>query len=144
MKQFKFGLEVILKLRQNREEEARIQLGRATAESQRLRREMSNRHQLLATTGAACCPGDFQAVEFYRNRLAIEMERLEVDLFENEKRREEAKDKYIHAMSQLQVYKKLKERRYKEYRKAVSREESKLLDEMNQIRQNRKEMVYGR
>lgn len=143
MKKFKFPLEVILKLRENKEEECRIRLGRITAESQRIRKEMDQHRHLLRTTGAACHPADFQAVEFYRNRLTHELTELDGSLIRNETKREKAKDDYIQAVSQLQVYRKLRERRLKEHRKAAAREEGKMLDEMNQMRRNRREYAYG-
>ena len=143
MKKFRFSLDVILKLREHKEEECRIKLGKISAESHRLKQEIHKRHNLLQTTGAASFPGDFQAVEFYRNRLAYEIEHHNDLLDKNEIERKKASDLYIQAMAQLKAYRKLRNKRYKEYKKETIRQELKTSDEMNISRHNRRSMIYG-
>ncbi|MDR2404122.1 MAG: flagellar export protein FliJ [Spirochaetaceae bacterium] len=135
MKRFSFDPEKILKLRLYREQEAEAALGRAvsalTAIEQRLdviarERFRSAAERFAPENGAA----EILAHERYIQRLDAAREELLKEAAMAALRVEEARSEYIEASRDRKVLDKLKERRQKEYRKAVLAEEVKTLDDI--------------
>ena len=134
MKRFSFNLEKVLKLREHNENEAKIILGRALS----ILHELENKLMLLAkelssASNAQFQPGNnvnlMQQYMFYILRLENTKEVLLEECAKAELEVEKARNDFIEASRERKVLDKLKEKREKEYRKEVQREETLLLDD---------------
>ena len=139
MKAFTFGLEKVLNLRQFHEDEAKIELGRAVGALA----ELESRIRSVAVERAKAAEDQFSpgntAVEiqqymYYLIRLDNTKERLLIEAAQAELKVEEARSVYIEASRERKVLEKLKEKRYKEYRKSLFAEEAKALDDVSRRR----------
>jgi flagellar FliJ protein len=130
-------LEKALKIRHDREEEAKIALGRAIgaldAIEQRLKTISGDR---LRAAGERFAPGngtaEILAYEQYIKRLDAAIEGLLKEAALAELRVEEARAKYIETSRDRKVLDKLRERRRREYVKVMRVEEAKALDDIAQ------------
>lgn len=143
MKQFKFSLQVVLNLKKDKEERAKIHLGQITSHSDRLKAEIEKNKEIMSSMGLASCIADAQALELYKMRLSREIVKLQSQWLENESKRQVAIAEYAQAASEVKAYEKLREKKYQEYKKLVAKEESRQLDELNQIRRERGRVHYG-
>jgi flagellar FliJ protein len=141
MKQFGFKLQKVLDLRKYREEEAKIELGRAvgvlTEIENRIRLTAKSRHHAagerfteVRTAGAA----GMLAWDNYITRLDQEAERLAKEAARAELAVEEKRARYLEASRELKIMEKLKEKKEKEYRKEMSAAETAELDGMWRVR----------
>ena len=127
MKRFRFGLEKVMKLRQNNEQEARNELGKAIGILSGIENNIklnAERHGQAAKerfTGIAASEGgdalSMQAWDNYILRLEQEAERLAEEAAQAELVVEEKRNLYIEASRELKVMENLKEKQEKEYRK---------------------------
>jgi flagellar FliJ protein len=135
VKAFHFSLEKILNLRTYREQEAKIDLGRAIgALSQienRIRTAAEDRSQAAAER---FLPGNntrkILAYENYILRLDQERDKLLEEAAQAELLVEEKRNLYLEASRERKVLDKLKEKRKKEHRKEMFAEETKTLDDI--------------
>ena len=136
MKPFAFGLQKVLKLRQYHEDEAKIELGRAIG----VLADLESRLRSLAAEQARAAAAQFspentaamiQQYMFYLLRLDETKERLLKETALAEMEVEQAREVFIEASRERKILDKLKEKRQKEYRKIVLREEIKVLDEIS-------------
>ena len=136
MRPFVFSLEKVLGLRKYREEEAKIELGRAVA----VLAELENRIFALAqerTRAAAAqfSPGNsgaqIQQYMFYLLRLDNTREQLLKEAALAELKVEEARNVFIEASRERKILDKLKEKKQKEYRKEMLAQETKILDDIS-------------
>jgi flagellar FliJ protein len=138
MKRFTFSLEKVLGLRKYREQEAKIELGRAVgvlAEIESRIKETAARRGRAAGERFAD-PGNAAAMlswDRYILRLDQEAERLVREAAQAERTVEEKRALYLEASRELKVIEKLKEKRKQDYRKAVFAEETRELDETGRI-----------
>jgi len=135
VKPFAFKLEKILELRKYREDEAKIELGRAIG----VLAELESRIAALAGERARAAAAQFspgnsaaqiQQYMFYLLRLDAAKEQLLNDAALAEMKVEEARTQFIDASRERKVLDKLKEKRQKEYRKEMFDEETKVLDDL--------------
>jgi flagellar FliJ protein len=135
MKRFRFDLEKILEIRACREQEAKVELGRALGILTALEREI----QTLAAarvTAASCrfAPGNgldgILRYDRYIRRLDARRDRLVKEAAEAELKVEEARRVFLEASRERKVLDKLKEKRRQEYRGIVLAEETKALDDL--------------
>ena len=147
MKTFAFSLEKVLKLRKHSEDEARIELGRAISvlaafeqklfaligEIARAQREQFNPENTAI---------QMQQYMFYLIRLDNTREQLLNEIAMAEMKVEQARDAFLEASRERKVLDKLKEKRYKEYRKEVLDEETKTLDDISTAAQSRRQGNY--
>ncbi len=135
MKRFSFRLERVLELREYAETVAKALLGEKSAVCSRL--NLSLEENARATLDAArerFRPGgnaaDHRAAELYSVRLTQERERLMKALAMAEAERETARLAYVETSKAKEIVAKLREREEKAYYKAVSREETKTMDDL--------------
>ena len=142
MKKFNFNLEKILKLREHNENEAKIMLGRSLS----ILHELENKLMLLAKELSRAGEEQFssgnnvnimQQYMFYLLRLENSKEILLEECANAELEVEKARNIYIEASRERKVLDKLKEKRIKEYKKEVQREENLLLDDTYRHTANR-------
>ena len=136
MKPFTFKLEKILNLRKFREDEAKIELGRATGVLAELERNIHVLGQERVKAAAAqFSPGNsaamIQQYMFYLLRLDNTKEELLKEAALAELKVEKAREAFLEASRERKVLDKLKEKREKEYRKMKLSEESKALDDIS-------------
>ena len=136
MKPFTFSLEKVLKLREYREDEAKIELGRAIG----LLAELENRLSALGKERARAAAAQFspgnsavqiQQYMFYLLRLDNTKEQLLKETALAQMKVEETRTLFIEASRERKVLDKLKEKRQKEYRKEFYAEETKTLDDIS-------------
>jgi len=135
LKPFVFSLEKVLGLRKYNEDEKKIELGRAIA----VLTELEGRINVLArerarAAGAQFSPGNsaalIQQYMYYLLRLDNTMEQLLEEAALAEMKVEEAREAYVEASKERKVLDKLKDKRYKEYRKEMIAAETKVLDDI--------------
>jgi len=135
MKPFAFKLEKVLELRKYREEETKIELGRAIG----VLAELESQLRALAGERARAAAAQFspgnsaaqiQQYMFYLLRLDAAKEQLLNDITIAEMKVEKAREEFIEASRERKVLDKLKEKRGKEYRKEMLDEETKTLDDI--------------
>jgi flagellar FliJ protein len=136
MKPFAFSLEKVLDLRKYREDEAKIELGRAIGVLAELESRLSVLGQERARAAAAqFSPGNtaamIQQYMYYLLRLDNTKEQLLKETAMAELKVEEAREAFLAASRERKVLDKLKEKRQKEYRKEVFAAETKMLDDIS-------------
>jgi flagellar FliJ protein len=136
MKAFRFSLAKVLKLRTYREQEAKIELGRAIGVlseiENRIKAVAENRYRAAAERFAP----DNDALqilnyEHYILRLDQERDKLLEEAAQAELVVEEKRALYLDASRERKVLDKLREKREKEYRKEMFEEETKSLDDIS-------------
>jgi flagellar FliJ protein len=136
MKRFKFTLQRVLDLRAHREDEAAIELGRAMS----ILAEIENRIKTCAEERVRAASERFRssnratdilAWENYILRLDAEKERLLEEAAQAELAVEEKRNAYIEASREKKVLDKVREKRFKEYRRISGQEEIKTVDDIS-------------
>lgn len=136
MKPFSFSLEKVLNLRKFHEDEAKIELGRATG----ILADLENKililgHERLRAADAQFSPENsaamIQQYRFYLLRLDYTKEQLLKEAAIAELKVEEARKVFLEKSRERKVLDKLKEKRQKEYHKEVLVEETKTLDDIS-------------
>ena len=133
MRRFNFKLEKILKLRENREKETEIELGKAVGTLSAIETRIKNvAEEKVTAAGNRFCGNinQIRAYEFYIQRLDKTKETLLVSAAEAELEVEKAREIYLDASRDRKVFTKLKELREKEYRHNVNLEEIKIIDDI--------------
>ena len=136
MKAFSFNLEKVLRLRKYREDEAKIELGRAIGVLAELERRLIMLAQERARAAAdQFSPGNtaarIQQYMFYLLRLDNTKEQLLEECAAAELKVEEARNMFLEASKERKVLDKLKEKRQKEYKKEITVWEAKTLDDIS-------------
>jgi flagellar FliJ protein len=134
MKGFRFNLQKVLRLREYREREAEIALGRAVG----VLTEIENKIALLAQDRIAAAERRFSggaremiSYERYIFRLDTLRDRLFNEAAMAELKVAEARDLYLEASRDRKVLDKLKEHRRREYRRGMEREEIRITDDIS-------------
>ena len=135
MKPFAFGLEKVLNLRKYRENEAKVELGRAVGILAELESNIrSIAEERVRAAAAQFSPGngaaEIQQYMVYLLRLDNTRERLFKEAAMAELKVEEARNVFLEASRERKVLDKLKEKRGKEYKKVTLTEETKNLDDI--------------
>jgi flagellar FliJ protein len=134
MKKFRFSLEKALKLREYHEKETEIELGRAVGNLTRIEQAITatseERDMTAAERFSAHNVSDLVVYDLYVQRLDIAKEQLFQEAEQAGDQVEEARGVYLEATRDRKVLDKLKERREREYRKAVYAEETQILDDI--------------
>jgi flagellar FliJ protein len=135
VRRFSFSLEKVLELREYREQETEIALGRAVGELTGIENQLKElAAQRLKAGEERFRPGNdalaIRGYEFYIRRL----DKTKEDLLEAAAKAllkvEEARELFLEASRQRKVLDKLKEKRAGEYRKAMFAEENKILGDL--------------
>jgi len=135
MKAFAYSLEKVLKLRKYNEDEAKIELGKAISILAELEQKIfANVRETARAQDAQFNPEntaiEMQQYMFYLIRLHNTREQLLSEAAMAELKVEEAREVFLEASRERKVLDKLKEKRYKEYRKMSLTEETKALDDI--------------
>lgn len=136
MKRFLFSLQRELDLRIYREDEAEVELGKAMGILQKIQNRLESLAQercraaseRFASGNSAM---DMLSCERYIKRLDAEKEELLEEAAKAELIVAEKRGAYIEASRQRQALGKVREKRFKEYRKLSLREETKTLDDIS-------------
>jgi flagellar FliJ protein len=133
VRRFSFSLEKVLELREYREQETEIALGRAVGELTTIENHLKELAlQRLKAGAERFNPGNdalaIRNYEFYIQRLDHIKEELLEAAAKAQLKVEEARELYLEASRQRKVLDKLKEKRAVEYRKTMFAEETKMLD----------------
>ena len=136
MKRFVFKLEKVLRLREYREQEAKLELGRAVSILSALELQINN----IALERAAAAQSRFSAkmdftemrsMDLYILRLEQTKEALLQKAAMAELEVEKARNIYLEASRDRKVISKLKERQELEYRRVMNLEEIKMIDDIS-------------
>ena len=134
MKKFAFSLQKILDLKKFSEEQAKIALAQAIAESDRIKAELKTiaEKRVESNNQRSFCKNvqDLVIIENYINRLDAEKEQLLQDLAAAELVVEEKRKLMYEAMKERKVLTKLKDKKKAEYRKLANQEEAAVLDDI--------------
>jgi flagellar FliJ protein len=132
MKRFNFSLRRLLELREHREDEAKIELGKAigtlTVIEQRIDEVSMERARAMTDRYSHSMDG-FRDYDLYIRRLEQTTEKLQKEAVLAELEVNEKRDLFIEASRDRKVLDKVKERRQKEHRKEMFAEETKALDD---------------
>ena len=136
MKPFTFGLEKVLNLKIYYEDEAKIELGRATGVLAELEsRLFAVGRERIKAQEAQFAPensaDEIRQYTFYLIRLDNMTEQLLREIAAAELKVEEARQAFLEASRERKVFDKLKDKRLKEYRKIKLTEETKVLDDIS-------------
>jgi len=136
MKPFVFNLEKVLGLRKYREEETKIELGKAIG----VLSDLEGRIRIIGRERVRAAEAQFspensasqiQQYMFYLLRLDNTKEELLKEAALAELKVEEAREVFLEASRERKVLDKLKEKRQKEYRKQMFAEETRILDDIS-------------
>ena len=134
MKKFAFSLQKILDLKEFSEEQAKIALAQAIAESDRIKAQLKTiaEKRVESNNQRSFCKNvqDLVIIENYINRLDAEKEQLLQDLAAAELVIEEKGKLMYEAMKERKVLTKLKDKKKSEYRKLANQEEAAVLDDI--------------
>ena len=136
MRRFNFKLEKVLKLRESRERETELELGKAVGVLSAL--ELRIKNIALEKTAAAqnrFIKGanftEMRNVDLFMLRLDQTKDALLQAAARAELEVEKAREIYLETSRDRKIISKLKERQEKEYRRAVNLEEIKIIDDLS-------------
>lgn len=139
MKRFSFPLQKLLSLREFREKEAEIELGKAIGAREKIQLELDDVARKRVASAASRSGGvgvhELIAIEHYINRLDIRKEKLLQDLAAADLVVERARESYLAATRDRQVITKLREKKETAWRKEVLDAEADILDDMSNSRE---------
>ena len=141
MRRFSFKLEKILRLRENREKETEIELGKAVGILSALELRIKNIALEKVQAAKNRFSGSFSQMrnyEFYIMRLDQTRDALLEAAAKAELEVEKAREIYLEASRDRKIISKLKERQEKEYQRNVNLEEIKIIDDISGGRSARK------
>ena len=134
MKKFVFSLQKVLELREYEEDKAKLELGKAVAEVERLKRLLEeNARNRVAANQSRKDTNDISvllSIEHYIIGLDSKREKFLEELTMAQMVFEEKRDLYTKAMQDREVLSKLKEKQLSEYKKEVLKEEENALDDI--------------
>ena len=134
MKKFVFSLQKVLELREYEEDKAKLELGKAVAEVERIKRLLEeNARNRIAANQSRKDTNDISvllSIENYIIGLDSKREKLLEELTMAQMVFEEKRDLYTKAMQDREVLSKLKEKQLSEYKKEVLKEEENALDDI--------------
>jgi flagellar FliJ protein len=135
LKRFRFSLEKVLELREYRERETRLELGRAVSDLQAVEDQIEETAAArCAASAARFSSGNILEIinyENYINRLDQQKEKFLRDAAAAELAVEEKREIYLEASRDRKIVDRLKEKREKEYRKKMLAEETKEMDDIS-------------
>ena len=134
MKKFVFSLQKVLDLREFEEEKAKLELGKAVAEMERIKKLLAENAQNRVNAGYSRRDVSdvisLQTIENYILGLDIKKEKLLEDLAAAELIFEKKRDLFTEAMQAREVLTKLKDKQLSEYKKEALKQEEDALDDI--------------
>ncbi len=140
MKRFSFSLQKLLDLREFREKESEIQLGKAIASRDAIQLDLEDvarkRHESAASRVGGASVQDLLAIERYIARLDKKRDSLLENLAAAELVVEQKRAAYMDATKDRQILTKLREKKEASWRKDYLAEEASILDDIANSRLN--------
>ncbi|MDR2798358.1 MAG: flagellar export protein FliJ [Treponema sp.] len=139
MKRFHFGLQKVLVLREYREQETKLELGRAIGALTQIEQRIQDLAAERIRIGHEQCStgrGTAEIVAFdrYVQRLESAKNRLLEDAAQAKRKVEEDREVYLAASRDRKIIDKIREHQEEEYRQFQLGEETKMLDEVGSSR----------
>ena len=134
MKKFVFSLQKVLDLREFEEEKAKLELGKAVAEVERIKKLLAENAQNRVNAGYSRRDVSdvlsLQQIENYILGLDLKKEKLLEELASAELIFEKKRDLFTEAMQAREVLTKLKDKQLSEYKKEALKQEENALDDI--------------
>ena len=134
MKKFVFSLQKVLDLREFEEEKAKLELGKAVAEMERIKKLLEENAQNRVNAGYSRRDVSdvlsLQQIENYILGLDLKKEKLLEELASAELIFEKKRDLFTEAMQAREVLTKLKDKQLSEYKKEALKQEENALDDI--------------
>ena len=134
MKNFVFSLQKVLDLREFEEEKAKLELGKAVAEMERIKKLLAENAQNRVNAGYSRRDVSdvlsLQQIENYILGLDLKKEKLLEELASAELIFEKKRDLFTEAMQAREVLTKLKDKQLSEYKKEALKQEENALDDI--------------
>ena len=134
MKKFVFSLQKVLDLREFEEEKAKLELGKAVAEMERIKKLLVENAQNRVNAGYSRRDVSdvlsLQQIENYILGLDLKKEKLLEELASAELIFEKKRDLFTEAMQAREVLTKLKDKQLSEYKKEALKQEENALDDI--------------
>ena len=148
MKRFHFKLEKVLKLRSFREQEAEMELARAIGALTVIENKIKETAVKRAEAASIRFLPNQRAVDIfytdlYITRLDKQRDKLLEEAAKAELVVEDAREKFREASRERKIVDKLKERKFKEYKDMVKKEEIKTIDDLSGGKTAREALVKG-
>lgn len=142
MKRFTFSLEKLLSLREFKEKEAEIALGKANSRCEVIRTRLETLAHDRITASRSRRPGsdiaELRSIEMYIRLLDKKKEETLTELAEAELVLEKARAVYIEAHRDREVLSRLRDKKTAVWRKDLLDTEAAVLDDINNARELRK------
>jgi flagellar FliJ protein len=134
MKRFSFSLQKLLDLRDFREKQAEIELGKAIAARDAIQLEIEDVARRRVSSAAERTPSapvrDLLAIEHYIRRLDFKKDELLENLVSAELVLEKKRELYMEATRERQILTKLREKKAESWKKGYLNEEAAILDDI--------------
>jgi len=134
MKRFGFSLQKVLNLREFEEDQAKNELGKAIAESERIKAELEyvalKRVESNTARGKTSDMNEMMAIERFIVRLDLRKEELLEELAKAELVIEQKRQLFVEAMKNRKVVTKLKEKKEAEYKADMLKVEESAVDDI--------------
>ena len=134
MKKFVFSLQKVLDLREFEEDKAKLELGKAVAEVEKIKTQLQENAQKRVEANLSRKDtkdiGSLINIENYITGLDIKKEKLLEELTYAQIVFEEKRDLFTKAMQEREVLTKLKEKQLSEYKKEILKEEENSVDDI--------------
>lgn len=144
MKKYDFKLETVLSLRENIEKEWEAKLGRANRECQKIIDRIDKHKKNIADSKLKRVDvSQFQVKCLYEDRLNYQIKLEMEELHKKELERDKIKDVYLQKSIERKVIDKLKDKSLKRYHKEALKEETLIIDEINNSSLIRNRMLGG-
>ena len=135
MKRFVFGLETLHRLRIQKRREAEIELGKISALCQRIVQSMQDTQNQIAAGPQTLEPEWMIQEQAYLARLKSSLEQMASELLDSRRIEANWRQTLSVAQQQEEIVENLREAQWKRWRKAMLKEEQKILDDLPKRRQ---------
>ena len=130
MKRFVFGLETLRRLRIQKRREAEIELGKISALCQRIVQSMQDTQNQIAAGPQTLEPEWMIQEQAYLARLKSGLEQMASELLDSRRLEANWRQTLSVAQQQEEIVENLREAQWKRWRKAMLKEEQKILDDL--------------
>ena len=138
MKRFVFGLETLRRLRIQARREAEVELGRVSALCNRIAATMKSTQEEIIAGPQTLDPQWMIQEQAYLGRLKSNLEKLASELLDSRRLEAVWRQNLAHAQQQEEIVENLREAQWKRWRKAMLKEEQKVLDDLPGRRHQKK------
>ena len=137
MKRFVFGLETLRRLRIQKRREAEIELGKISALCQRIVQTMQDTLNQITAGPQTLEPEWMIQEQAYLARLKSSLEQMASELLDSRRIEANWRQALSVAQQQEEIVENLRDAQWKRWRKAMLKEEQKILDDLPKRRQKK-------